>query len=74
MRDLVEQLLKFANVETELKKFYSFKKVIDIDKVNIENILASNEFAYDKNKETDAKYFIGYKTGKKIRPLFITFS
>ena len=29
MRDLVEQLLKFANVETELKKFYSFKKVID---------------------------------------------
>ena len=57
MRDLVEQLLKFANVETELKKFYSFKKVIDINKVNIENILASNEFAYDKNKETDAKYF-----------------
>ena len=74
MRDLVEQLLKFANVGTELKKFYSFKKVIDINKVNIENILASNEFAYDKNKETDAKYFIGYKTGKKIRPLFITFS
>lgn len=31
MRDLVEQLLKFANVGTELKKFYSFKKVIDIN-------------------------------------------
>ena len=71
MRDLVEQLLKFANVETELKKFYSFKKVIDINKVNIENILASNEFAYDKNR---CKILLGYKTGKKIRPLFITFS
>ena len=51
MRDLVEQLLKFADVETELRKFYSFKKAIDINKVNIENILASNEFAYDKTKK-----------------------
>ena len=51
MRDLVEQLLKFADVETELMKFHSFKKAIDINKVNIENILASNEFAYDKTKK-----------------------
>lgn len=28
-------------------------------------------YGYGKNKETDAKYFIAYKTGKKIRPLLI---
>lgn len=28
-------------------------------------------YGYGKNKETDAKYFIAYKTRKKIRPLLI---
>ena len=31
----------------------------------------SDVFAYGKNKKTDAKYFIGYKSDNKIRPLFI---
>ena len=49
----------------------SSKKAIDIEDVDIEIILVSGEFVYDKNKKVDAKCFIGYKAGKN-RPLFIT--
>ena len=33
--------------------------------MDIEKILISGEFAYGKNKEADAKYFIEYNTSKK---------
>ena len=36
-------------------------------------VSVSDALANDKNKETDAKYFIGYKTGEKIIALFSTF-
>ena len=37
-------------------------------------VSVSDALANDKNKETDARYFIGYKTGEKIIALFTTFS
>lgn len=37
-------------------------------------MLIFDEFFYGKNKETDGKYFIGYKTSKKNGLLFITLS
>ena len=46
-------------------KFYYFKKVIYVNNVDIEKILISDKFTYDKSKEANAKYFIGHKTGKK---------
>lgn len=61
---MIEQL-KFGDVEIENEKFHSWKKVINIDEVDIGKICVSDEFANGKNKETDAKYFIGYKTGQK---------
>ena len=33
--------------------------------MDIEKILVYGEFAYGRNKETDAKYFIEYNTSKK---------
>ena len=39
--------------------------------VEIEKIILSNAFGYDINKETDAKYFTGYETDNKSKPLFI---
>ena len=66
--------MKFSDTEIEKKKSYSSTKVIDVNKVDVEKILVSDELAYGKKKETDAKYFIGNKTGKKNRSLFIKLS
>ena len=55
-----------GDVEIEKKKFRCSKKAIDVNKVDIKKSLVSGEFAYDENKEKDAKYLIGYKSGKKI--------
>lgn len=41
--------------------------------MDIKKILVAGEFTHCKNKETDAKYFIVFKTDKKkITQLFIT--
>lgn len=52
-----------------MKFHHSRKAFIAID-VNIEKALVYEKFLYCKNKETNAKYFKGYKTDK-IRPLLI---
>ena len=45
--------------------------MINVMRVEIQKIIVSDAFACGKNKETDAKCFIGYETGNKIIPLFI---
>ena len=64
MRKMIEKLI-FGNTEIEKKKSHFSKKVIDVNMVDIEKISVSYEFVYDKNKETDAKYYTGNKTVKK---------
>ena len=59
----------YCDIEVEKKKFHSSKKPIIIDDVNINKILTSDRFGYDKNKKTDAKLFIRYQDSKKIRLL-----
>ena len=60
--EIVEQFLKIDSDEIEKKKIHFSKKAIN--NVGIEKISVSDEFAFDTNKEIDAKYFIGYKTDK----------
>lgn len=49
----------------ELKKEVSSKNLIAIDNIDIDKIVISKEFAYNKNKKkVDAKFFIGYKDDK----------
>ena len=40
--------------------------------MDVGKIILWDEIVQNKNKETDTKCFIEYKTGKKIRPLLIT--
>lgn len=47
------------------------KEMNNILEVDIAEMIVSDAFAYDKNKEPDAKYFIAYETNNKIIPLFI---
>ena len=68
---MIQQLLKIGSGEIE--EFPFSKKAIDVNNVDIKNILVSDEIAYLKNKETDAKYFVGHKTNKKNAQFFITF-
>ena len=39
-----------------------------MNNVDVEEIWVSDGFSYVKNKETNAKCFIGYKKGKTFRP------
>ena len=39
--------------------------------VNIKKQTVSDAFLFSQIKKTDAKYFIGYETHHKVRPLFI---
>ena len=71
MEKTANEFLRFGHVEIEKREFCSSKKEIDVRDVDIDKILVSNEFAYRRNKETEVKYFTGYKTGKKIRPSVI---
>lgn len=62
--------MKFGDVEIEKIKFHSSKEAIAIGHVNIKKIIVSDVFAYG----TNAKFPIGYKGRRKIRPLIIRFS
>ena len=72
LKKMTEEFLKFRDVEIQKKKFHFYKKMINIDEVDIEKTLISDEFAYGKTKDTNAKHLVGYKNGKtKIRPLYM---
>ena len=66
IKKTTKEFLKFGDVKIEEKKFHCSKKVIDVRDVDIEKIVVSHKLAYGRNKETDAKYFIGYKIGEKL--------
>lgn len=80
---MLEEFLKIGSYGIEKKKFHSSKKAIDLNNLDMEKILVSNKFnlislislnlilSVTETKK-HAKYFIGYKTHKKIRPLFFT--
>lgn len=40
--------------------------VIDVNNLDVKKLLVSDKFAYGKNKETNVKYFTGYKKLKKL--------
>ena len=65
MRQLIEQL-KFDDLETEKMEFEKKKTAIDVNKVYIEKILASNEYTYDKTKQLMQNTLHDIKLVKKI--------
>ena len=63
-----KKIITFGYVEVEKYKFYQHKSPILIYNVYIDRIVVSNKVPFGKN---DFKYFIGYKDGKKFRPLCV---
>ena len=70
-REMIKQFLKLGCDEIEKKKFHYSKNPVAIGNVDVNIIITFDVSAYDKNKKTDAKFFIGYKDDKKVSPLWI---
>ena len=71
MQQMTNDFLKFCN--TEIKKQIQILKQIQVFDINNEQIIVFDAFAYDKNKETDAKYFIVYDNNKKLDYCWLKF-
>ena len=67
---MIKKIIKFDDAEIEEFEFYQYKSSISIKEIDINKIIASNNFPFSKQ---DFKYFIGYKDNKKIEPLCIFF-
>ena len=65
-----EKTLKFDNIRVNKKEFHKSKQPIKLDFVNINQIVISDKF---KHSDDGFKYFIGYKEGKIVKPLCITY-
>ena len=61
-------VIKFGDFEIQKQKFHLHIGPISIKNIDITKIVVSNKVSFGKK---GFKYFIGYKDGKKIRPLCI---
>ena len=64
-----QEFSKFGDADIKKIEFHCSKKTVNVNNVDVEKLLVSDEFTYGSNKERDAKHFIKYKQVKKIRPL-----
>ena len=60
---------KFDNIRVNKKEFHKSKQPIDLDLVNVDQIVVSDKFEHSGDC---FKYFIGYKEGIIVKPLYIT--
>ena len=63
IRRTTKKFFKINGVETEKMEFHCSKKMINKNNVDVQEKLVSDEFAFEKNKAANAKYFKGYKKG-----------
>ena len=59
---------KFGDKEVNKKEFYSFKRAISLDSVDLDKIVVSNKW---KINDTTYKYLCGYLNNDTIQPLFV---
>ena len=62
------QKIKFGDKEVDKKKFYSSKKAILLDSVDLSKIIVSSRW---KRNDTTYKYFCGYLNNDVIHPLCV---
>ena len=67
IKKITEKTLKFNNIRFNKKEFHKSKQPIDLMSVNVDQIVASDEF---KHSDEDFKYFIGYQEGEIVKPLY----
>ena len=65
---MTRKTLKFNNIRVNKKEFYMSKKPIDLMSVNVNQIVVSDKFKYNKD---GFKYFIGYQKSDIFKPLCI---
>ena len=63
-----ENTLKFDNIRVNNKEFHNSKQSINLDSVNVDQIVVSDNF---KHSDDGFKYFIGNKEGEIFKPLCI---
>ena len=63
-----EKTLNFDNIKVNKKEFHKFKQSVDLDLINVDQIVVSDKF---KHSDDGFKYFIGYKEGGIVKPLYI---
>ena len=66
-----KRIIRHDDTEIEEYKFHQYRKTISINEIDINEIVAPNNFPFGKQ---DFKFFIGYKDNKEIRPLCVFFS
>ena len=64
-----EKTLKFDNIVVNKKEFQKYKRSIDLDLINVDQIVISDKFKYN---DDGFKYFIGYKEDDIVKPLCIS--
>ena len=62
------QKIKFGDKEVDKRKFYSSKKAILLDSVDLRKIVVSSRW---KLNDTTYKYFCGYPNNDVIQPLCV---
>ena len=62
------QKIKSGNKEVDKKEFYSSKKAILLDSVDLSKIVVSSRW---KLNDTTYKYFCGYLNNDVIKPLYV---
>ena len=62
------QRIKFGDEEVDKKEFYSSKKAILLDSVDLSKIIVSSRW---KVNDTTYKYFCGYLNNDVIKPLCV---
>ena len=64
-----KEILTFEDTEIEKSKFYSYKSIVSLRKVDIEKALVSNKIYFG---EKSYKYFIGYLyNDNRVKPLHL---
>ena len=63
-----ERTLKFDNIRVNKKEFHKSKQSFDINLVNVNQTVLSGRF---RNRGGGFKYFIGYREGEIVNPLYI---
>ena len=65
---MIEKTLKFDNIRLDKKEFHKSKQPINLDLVNLDQIVISDNF---KHSDDGFNYFIGYREGETVKPLCI---
>ena len=63
-----EKTLKINNIRLNKKEFHKSKEPIELMSLIIDQIVVSDKF---KHNNEGFKYFIGYREGKIVKPLYI---